>query len=99
MNTNHFQKEQVVLPFDELVLNDDELFIIKGGCGTSPAIGSGGGCGCGCDCGSVDVRTDDSDSATDVAPDSDTGGDFIPCSGSGCGCGCDSKRKRGKRKK
>lgn len=57
MNAKYVKLEEVNLPFDELTLNDDELFVIRGGTGSGPGSGcgcscaNGAGCGCGCGCG------------------------------------------------
>jgi hypothetical protein len=42
--------EDVSLPFDELTLGDDELFVITG---AATAAGTGSGCHCGCAAGST----------------------------------------------
>ena len=52
MNASKYVKiEEVNLPFDELILSDDELFVIKGGFTEGMSAG-GSGCGCGCGCSS-----------------------------------------------
>ncbi|WP_301703679.1 hypothetical protein [uncultured Parabacteroides sp.] len=47
MNKRVFKLEEMNLPLEDLILEDDELLLIKGGMGVSS---SGAGCGCGCDC-------------------------------------------------
>ena len=52
MKTNKiFKLEEVNLPFDELTLNDDELFVIKGGIGMQ-SLDSNNACNCNCSCSS-----------------------------------------------
>ncbi len=49
MNKRVFKLEEMNLPLEDLILEDDELLLIKGGMGVS-SLGSGIGCGCGCGC-------------------------------------------------
>lgn len=55
------KSKDVKLPFEKLILNEDELFFIRGGSGSSNSgscdmagcgcgCESGLGCGCGCNC-------------------------------------------------
>jgi hypothetical protein len=53
MKRSYFKLEEVKLPFDELALNDDELFVIKGG-ENKKGGGSNGNCDCNCNCGCSD---------------------------------------------
>ena len=49
MNKRVFKLEEMNLLLEDLILEDDELLLIKGGMGVS-SLGSGIGCGCGCSC-------------------------------------------------
>ena len=69
--------EDANLPFDELSLNDDELFVIKGG-----SSGSGRGNGCSCD-----SRGDGCDCPNGVITASEGNGCSCSASGRGCTCG------------
>ncbi len=43
-------KKNDVLPIDVLELEDNEMFVLKGGIGPDGILRSGQGCGCGCGC-------------------------------------------------
>lgn len=64
MKAKVFQLSELHLPLEDLILENDELMVVKGGnvspfgvgsqpgsgCGCGCADGEGCGCGCGCGC-------------------------------------------------
>jgi hypothetical protein len=77
MKKNYFKLEEVKLPFDELALNDDELFVIKGG--ENQKVGDGSGCNCGCQIGSQPGSGSGCNCGCDKP---------VTSLGEGCNCNC-----------
>ena len=69
---------KVHLPFEDLLLNDDEMFVIKGGSVSS--ADSGSGCDCGCEC------SEGVGCGCECSEGVGCGCDCV--GGAGCGCGC-----------
>ena len=51
MNKKVFKLDELNLPLEDLILEGDELLVIKGGTDISLFISRGSGCGCGCTAG------------------------------------------------